>query len=258
MKKRKIALRHAVCRALSDEHSHWFFPVNNTIALVIVASTLVVILETVPSFGATYGHVFVYAEYVFLTIFSFEYMLRVWSAPKPLRYMSSFFGIIDLVAILPGIFLIAAPGAVTYHTLGVLRILRVLRLLRTIRLVRFIIPKRQRERIAEHLKNGTSLINVQIYAFALACVVILAGTLMYVAEGQIPDTKFTSIPVGMWWALVTVSTVGYGDLVPVTTIGKMVGSLTIFLGLGLFVLLLTVVGQTLQIVLFGSSIEEKR
>lgn len=247
-------LRAAVCRTLNDENSRWFFPVNNLLAVIIVASTFVVILETVPELFARWRDFFIYAEYTVLAIFSVEYALRIWSAPNRLRYITSFFGIIDLLSIVPSLFILLTPDAITYHTLGVIRILRVLRLLRTFRLVRLVIPKRHRDRISKELYNGQSLINLEIYFFALATVVVFAGTLMYLVEGHVPGSHFTSIPDGLWWAIVTITTVGYGDTYPITLAGRLVATATMISGLGLFVLMLTVVGHIMQIILFGTKL----
>lgn len=254
----RVSAREKVHQILSDEKARWFFPVNNVIALFIVASVIVVILETVPELYAKYAELFLIAEYGILTLFGIEYALRVWSAPDRIRYMTSFFGLIDLISILPGVLLIFMPGVITYHALGVLRILRVLRLLRTFRLVKLVIPKRQRESIAREFHDSSALINLEIYLFALTCVVILSGTFMYVVESAVPGSHFQSIPDGLWWAIVTISTVGYGDTVPITAVGKAIATVTMLAGLALFVLMLTVVGRAMQLALFGTSIDNKK
>ncbi len=253
---RPRTVRERVDTVLNSEHSRWFFPINNLLALIIIASTFIVVLETVPEYCARWHDLFIYAEYTVLTIFSVEYVLRVWSAPNRIKYMTSFFGIVDLLSIVPSIFILVTPDAITYHTLGVTRILRVLRLLRTFRLVHLVIPKRHRDRITREVQNGQSLINLEIYLFALATVVVFAGTLMYIVEGHVPGTHFTSIPEGLWWAVVTITTVGYGDTYPITLAGRLVATVTMVAGLGLFVLMLTVVGHIMQIILFGSTLDK--
>lgn len=252
-----MTLREKVHHVLSDERSPWFFPVNNVIALIIIAATIVVILETVEPLYLEYARYFLIAELAVLSIFSIEYALRVWSSPDPLKYITSFFGIIDLLSIVPGFFLVFFPGSVTYHTLGIIRILRVLRLLRTFRLVRLVIPRKHRERISQELRNSETLVNLEIYLFALATVVVFSGTLLYIAEGHLPQSEIKSIPDGLWWSIVTVSTVGYGDIVPVTALGRFIATGTMLLGLGLFVLMLTVVGRAMQLALFGSRIDNQ-
>ncbi len=250
-------LRERIHYVLSDERSPWFFPVNNVIAAVIIFATVIVILETVQPLFETYSRLFIVAEMVVLTIFTIEYVLRIWSSPNPVRYMTSFFGIIDFLSIIPGLFLILLPNAITYHTLGIIRILRVLRLLRTFRLVRLAIPKRHRERMSRQFHNSITLINFEIYVFALVMVVVFSGTLMYIVEGGLPNSHFSSIPDGLWWAVVTISTVGYGDLVPISALGKIIATATMFAGLGLFVLMLTVVGRVMQVILFGTTIDDR-
>lgn len=251
-------MRQKIDFALNNERSRSFLAINYILALIIVVSVTIVIVETVPGYFARWHDFFIYAEYTILTIFGIEYLIRLWSAPHRLRYATSFYGLIDLVSILPSIFIILTPNAIIYHTLGIVRILRVLRLLRTLRLVQLVIPKRQRERIVHELNDGQSLINLEIYWFALITVVVLSATLMYVVEGHIPGTHFPSIPHAMWWSIVTITTVGYGDLVPMTAVGRVVATLTMIAGLGLFVLMLTVVGHILQILLFGSNIEHRK
>jgi voltage-gated potassium channel len=250
------SLRTNTQRVFNNEHARWFFTVNNTIAFVIITSTVLLILETVPEYYAQYGNLFRTAELIIVTLFAIEYALRLWSAPNPVKYAISLFGIIDFLAILPGIIFLVNPASIAYHTLGILRILRILRLLRTLRLIHLVLPPHYRSRMAKEFRNSETWINLEIYFFTLITVIIFSGTLIYLAENSIPGTIFTSIPAGIWWAIVTVTTVGYGDLIPMTVAGRFIATITMFAGLALFVLMLTVMGRALQIVLFGTPIEK--
>jgi voltage-gated potassium channel len=218
------SVRKNIHRAFNDERARWFLSVNNIIAIIIITSTAFLILETVPEYYKQYEGFFRTAELLIITFFAVEYMLRLWSAPQPMRYITSFFGIIDFLAVLPGIIFLVNPASLAYHTLGLLRILRILRLLRTLRLIHLVLPPHYRQRIAREFRNSEMWINLEIYFSTLITVVIFSGTLIYLIEGAIPGSTFTSIPAGLWWAVVTITTVGYGDLVPITIAGKFVAT----------------------------------
>ncbi|HWO07614.1 MAG TPA: potassium channel family protein [Candidatus Paceibacterota bacterium] len=106
------------------------------------------------------------------------------------------------------------------------------------------------------MAHGVAIFNIEIYLFALLCIVVISGSLLYVVESQVPGSSFASIPAGMWWAVVTITTVGYGDLVPFTVVGRIIAALTMLPGLIMFALLVAVMGRTMQTVLFGSPIDE--
>ncbi len=250
-------LRKALSRIFEDERSKLFFPVNNLISLFILCSVVIVILQSVPSLDATYGTLFNHLEVFFLFFFLGEYLLRIYSASNRTRYLTSAFGIIDVVSLVPSLIAyltVGLPGPILFW---VARLLRILRLLRTLRLVRFIAPtKNSRSRFAQFVKH-VHWLNIEIYLFALMLVVTFSATLMYAAEGTLPETHFPTIPDAMWWAIVTITTVGYGDMVPQTVFGKFIASITMIAGLALFALMLVVVGQAAQRLLFGSSVGER-
>jgi len=252
---RPRSVRARIGAVLNDERSRWYFFINDAIAFIIVISVCMLILETVPSIGVKYAVQFRIAETIVMTIFTVEYLLRIWVAERRMRYMGSFFGIIDLVAIVPGLLAALFPAAFAYHTLSIFRILRVLRILRTLRLVRFVLPSKRRVQMARDMANGIAIFNIEIFLFAFFSAVVLAGALMHAIEGTVPGTKFASIPDGMWWAMVTMTTVGYGDYVPATVGGKIVASFTMLAGLVFLALLVAVMGRTMQTVLFGSPLE---
>jgi len=188
----------------------------------ILLSVLTVVLDTVPMIHARFGG-FIYAlEWVFTLLFTFEYGLRLWSINNRWMYARSFYGIVDLVGILPTFLTLFIPGA---HTLLVVRIIRVLRVFRVLRLVQFVGD-------AEMLMTALAASGRKIAVFLLTVVamVVVFGSLMYVIEGS--QSKFTSIPTSIYWAIVTVTTVGYGDVIPLTPLGQAVSSFLMIMGYG--------------------------
>jgi len=187
---------------------------------IILFSVLVVMVESVPETGSKYSREFFVVEWIMTGIFTIEYLLRIWISPKPLKYIFSFWGIIDLLSIVPTYLSLFIGG---YHYLLVVRIFRLLRVFRIFKLARFSSEARV---LREALK--LSLHKVSIFLMAVVAIVIILGTVMYVVEGG--KDGFTSIPQSIYWAIVTVTTVGYGDLVPHTIIGKFISSIAMITG----------------------------
>lgn len=187
---------------------------------IILFSVLVVMVESVPEIGNKYSREFFVVEWIMTGIFTIEYLLRIWISPKPFKYIFSFWGIIDLLSILPTYLSLFIGG---YHYLLVVRIFRLLRVFRIFKLARFSSEARV---LREALK--LSLHKVSIFLMAVVAIVIILGTVMYVVEGG--KDGFTSIPQSIYWAIVTVTTVGYGDLVPHTIIGKFISSIAMITG----------------------------
>jgi voltage-gated potassium channel len=203
--------------------------------ILICLNVIAVISSSIDELQARYNKLFNYFEYFSIAIFTIEYLLRIWTAPckfpspqKPpifpyLRYIFSFMGIIDLCAILP----FYLPFVVNVD-LRVLRILRLFRLLRVLKLTRY----------NNSLKLIDSVLNKQkdklyITIFFMLIVILLASTIMYFAENTVQPDKFPNIPATLWWAVATLTTVGYGDVYPVTVLGKLLGGLISIMGIGL-------------------------
>lgn len=186
----------------------------------IVASVASVVLDSVASVRAAYGPWLRAAEWGFTALFAVEYALRVWSARDRRGYVLGFFGVVDLVALLPA-FLALAVGSGPF--LVVLRALRLLRVFRILKLARYL---REARVLGDALRASRAKITVFL-SFVLT-VVLLVGTAMYVIEG--PASGFTNIPISMYWAIVTLTTVGYGDIAPATTLGRTVASALMVLG----------------------------
>ena len=185
-----------------------------------LASVGVVMLDSVLYMRLQYGTLFFYAEWLFTILFTIEYGLRLFSAPNRLRYTFSFFGIVDLLSVLPS-YLSLIFGGVQY--LLVIRILRILRVFRVLKLEAYM---QQAGFLASALK--TSQQKIIVFFLSLVLLVTIFGSIIYVVEG--PENGFTSIPVSIYWAVVTVTTTGYGDMAPKTPIGQAIASMVMIAG----------------------------
>lgn len=188
----------------------------------ILLSVGTVVLESVASLRQQYGWWFRAAEWFFTLAFTVEYVLRLYSVRRPGRYALSFFGIVDLLAIAPTYLSVALPGA---QQLLVIRALRLLRVFRVLKLGHFVGE-------AKVLRQGlaASLPKITVFLGAVLTVVLIIGTLMYLVEG--PASGFSNIPISIYWAIVTMTTVGYGDIAPVTPAGRMLAATLMILGYG--------------------------
>lgn len=187
---------------------------------LILASVVVVVLESMPELSGPYHNVFYALELFFTGLFTIEYILRIVISPKPWKYIRSELGIIDLLGILPFYLSLLAVG---YHYLVVFRLLRMLRVFRILRLFRFV---RESEQLFGALR--ASVYKIAVFISFVLTIVVLLGTLMYVVEGQ--EHGFTSIPQSIYWTIVTITTVGYGDITPETSVGKWIASLVMLCG----------------------------
>jgi len=244
-------------RMFENEQSKSYLYFHDTIAVFIILSVVVIVLESVKILESEYRFYFYIFDLIITGIFFFEYLLRIGFTRKPLAYMISTFGIIDLLSFLPSLIIFLFPAFTDLHSLRVLRVIRILRLLRLFRILKLITYNRRMRGKHLGILGKIRTVDIEIYLFTLFSVVTIAGTLVYLVESGVPGTQFTNIPQGMWWAIVTVTTVGYGDMVPVTVLGKIIAAITMVSGLSLFALLITVIGKVAQVVLFGSPIEEE-
>lgn len=188
--------------------------------VLILISVLVVMVESVPVWRSSYEDLFHIIEWIFTAIFTIEYILRILISPKPIRYIFSFWGIIDLVSVLPTFISLFVSG---YQSLRVIRALRLLRIFRILKLNRF---TSESQMLYHSLK--ASYYKIFVFLFFVIMMIVLAGTLMYVIEGG--ENGFESIPASIYWAIVTVTTVGFGDITPHTDIGKVLASIMMILG----------------------------
>jgi len=188
--------------------------------VAIVLSVLVVMLDSVASFHDRFGSTLYGLEWAFTIAFSVEYALRLYTVGKPLKYATSFLGIIDLLAIAPTYLSLFFAGA---HYAAVIRVIRVLRVFRILKLAQYV-----SESNVIALALYASRRKITVFLFGVSTLVVVLGSFMYVIEGR--ESGFTSIPESVYWAIVTLTTVGYGDISPITPLGKAVASLVMILG----------------------------
>jgi voltage-gated potassium channel len=189
----------------------------------IVLSVIVVMLDSVASLAARFGTIFNVLEWCFTLIFTVEYVARLICVQRPLRYARSFFGVVDLLAVLPTYLALFFPGL---HSLIDIRLLRLLRVFRILKLTEYIVEYR---RLGAAL--SASRRKIAVFIGTVFMLVVLVGTLMYLIEG--PENGFTSIPMSVYWAITTVTTVGFGDITPKTDLGRALASITMLMGWGI-------------------------
>ena len=188
--------------------------------IAILLSVILVILSSEVSLLKDYGDYFHYAEWFLTILFTIEYFLRIYTVDKPLKYIFSFYGIIDFIAIIPTYLAVFLTGS---HFLVIVRIFRLMRVFRVLKLARYI-------------KAGNTLINafknsrgkIIVFLEAVVMIVIIMGSLMYLVEG--PENGFNSILVSIYWAIVTITTVGYGDIAPHTVLGQGIAAVLMIVG----------------------------
>ena len=187
---------------------------------LILISVFIVMFESVPEWRERFETELFYVEWFFTIIFTVEYVLRIWVSPKPLKYITSWWGVIDLISIVPTFISPLFSGT---SSLRVVRAVRLLRIFRILKLSRF---TAESQALAHSLK--ASYYKITIFLFFVVLMMVMAGTLMYVIEGG--ENGFTSIPASIYWAIVTTTTVGYGDVIPATDFGKILSSMMMILG----------------------------
>ncbi|WP_146574816.1 ion transporter [Botrimarina hoheduenensis] len=201
----------------------WF---DVALLVFIMLSIVAVMLESVASIQPRYGSLLAAIEWGITLIFSLEYLARLACVARPSRYALSFFGIVDVVSILPSYLALFFSGA---HTLATVRTLRLLRVFRVLKMAR-------------HLKEATTLLTalkqtwpkITVFLTVIFCSIVIMGTVMYLIEGQ-EDSGFVDIPTSVYWAIVTMTTVGYGDIAPVTPLGKFMAAMIMLFGYAIII-----------------------
>lgn len=190
--------------------------------VAILTSIAVVMAASVPALNLRFDGVFNFLEWFFTILFTIEYLLRLYCSKRPLRYAFSFYGIVDLISLLPTYLALFIPGA---HALIDVRILRLMRVFRIFKLTSFVA---EFQTLGHAFKSSAR--KILIFLSVVFMVVLILGTLLYVVEG--PEHGFTSIPTAIYWAITTITTVGYGDLTPKTDLGRFIASAVMLMGWG--------------------------
>ena len=274
----------------TDPHYPGYRMWHNLVSIFIFGSCISLALESVPGLSDRYDTAFNWAEWTTVAFFTIDAAANIAFADNPWRYIFSFWGVIDLVSVLPSYLMLLNLTAV--RSTKIIRLLRVARILRVLKLARAAAD--QAEGVDHHETNPIAA-NVRIYFIIFFAVLMVSSTAMYYAEGHlyapdvmaaeqdainletpagqtppvymptdpisgypIPEDKrfYTSIPVAMWWCIVTLTTTGYGDMYPVTVMGRLVAAVTMFLGLVLFGILLNVIGKAMMVLFFGEKLPE--
>ena len=193
---------------------------DEILIVAIILSILTVLLESVSEYRYQYGQILNHAEWFFTILFSIEYLLRIYCIRLPSSYVFSFYGIVDLLSVIPTYISVLFPGA---QALAVIRVLRVLRIFRILKLFQYMGE-------ANHLANAliASKRKIFIFIFVVMNIVIILGSIMYLIEGE--AAGYTSIPKSIYWAIVTLTTVGYGDIAPLTPIGQTISAFIMLIG----------------------------
>ena len=191
-----------------------------SLIIIIVLSVIMVMVDSVDDYHNSYGGFLRFAEWIFTVLFTIEYILRIYSIRRVGSYIFSFYGIIDFLALIPTYLSILLPGAEVF---SVIRVLRVLRVFRVLKLVQFMGESDQLLKAMAASKR-----KIFVFLFFIITLATILGSLMYLIEGA--ASGFTSIPRSIYWAIVTLTTVGYGDISPDTNIGQAVAAIIMIMG----------------------------
>lgn len=203
----------------------------------IILSVIAVMLESIPKVAEDYGMLLAFFEWGFTILFTIEYIARILAVKRPLKYMISFFGIIDLLSIIPSYLGLIITGS---GSLMVIRILRFLRIFRILKLMSFL-----REAVVLREAIKASRKKITVFLIGLGITVVILGTIMYMIEDA--ESGFTSIPRSIYWAIVTITTVGYGDIAPQTALGQMLASGIMIMGYAIIAVPTGIVGAEIAL-----------
>lgn len=234
--KNNTSIKHRIHEIIyeADTNAGKLFDVILLIA--ILASILFVMLESVQSINDEYGELLNIGEWIITGLFSIEYILRIISIKKPWKYIFSFYGVIDFLSTIPKYLSLILVGS---HNLAALRALRLLRVFRILKVTRYI---GESNRLLIALKSSRAKIAVFLLFVLILCIIL--GTIMYMIEGA--ENGFTSIPRSVYWAIVTLTTVGYGDIAPGTPLGQLIASAIMILGYAIIAIPTGIVGSEMM------------
>lgn len=193
---------------------------DEILILTIILSIITVCFESVSTYNEQYGNILYFAEWVFTILFTIEYLLRIYCVRIPASYIFSFYGIIDLLSMAPTYLSVLIPGT---QALSVIRILRVLRIFRVLKLFQYMGEAEQLSKALIASKR-----KIFIFFFVVINIVVILGSVMYLVESK--NSGFTSIPTSVYWAIVTLTTVGYGNIAPITPLGQAISATIMLIG----------------------------
>jgi voltage-gated potassium channel len=244
---------HWLHEAFANETSPVYRVVNDIVVFLIFFSIISIMLASVDTIYTAYQSFFDISEIIVVSIFTVEYAANIYVAPIKTKYIFGPWGLIDFFAIAPSYLSIGDFRAIkVLRVLRILRFLRLMRMLRLLKLAKTVIKTSTGEETTN--KFETLKMDLTIYFIALFSVLTIFSTLEYYCERAVEGTLFTSIPKAMWWCIVTITTVGYGDMYPVTVLGRITAGAAMLCGVALFGLLMNVIGKYMMTSLFGSEI----
>lgn len=235
-KKEKPSWRHRLHEIIYEADTKEGKLFDIVLLIAIIASIIFVMLESVKSFDEKLYEFLNIAEWIITILFSIEYILRIVAIKKPFRYIFSFYGIIDLLSTLPKYLSFVIVGS---HNLAALRALRLLRVFRILKLTRYVGAS---NRLIIALRASKAKIAVFLFFVVIICIIL--GTIMYMVEGE--ENGFTSIPRSVYWAIVTLTTVGFGDIAPNTPLGQLIASVIMILGYSIIAIPTGIVGAEMS------------
>jgi voltage-gated potassium channel len=229
---RENGLREKLRKIIFESNTRAGKLFDEVLIICIFASVIAVMLDSVSSIAEKYGRPLYVLEWFFTIIFTIEYILRLATVSRPLKYATSFFGVVDLLTVIPTYLDLLFPGA---RFLLVIRILRVLRIFRVLKLTRYM---GEAEFIVTALR--ASMQKITVFLFAILTVVVILGSMMYIVEGT--EHGFHNIPLSVYWAIVTLTTVGYGDMSPQTPLGQAISVVIMIVGYSIIAVPTGIVG----------------
>jgi voltage-gated potassium channel len=214
------SLKEKFYSIIFEAETFWGRFFDEALLILILFSVGLVMLDSIPTLNAKHGELFFFLEVLITFIFLAEYIVRIWCSPHPRKYILSFFGVIDLMAVLPLFITFIVPGTGALLTIRAIRLLRIYRILKMVKYIY--------EGKVMLLALQRSFRKILVFMGLILIIVTMLGSLMYVIEGGI--NGFDTIPTSIYWAIITLTTVGYGDIVPITSLGKFLSSAIMLLG----------------------------
>lgn len=247
-------LKQEIRTVFEDTRSRFFWIYHSFSAVVIIAAMVIVFLETNQELYAAYNNIFNLFEYLITGIFTAEYLVYIWLAKKKRRYLTSFYGIVDLIAVLPTYLVFLGFPDVAF--LRVMRAFRIFRLVRLFRLRRLMLLAHYHSG-QRKLEREIIRLNLDIYFGALILLTLVFSIILFYLENGVPGSKILVIQDAIWMIMATITTVGFGDIVPVTFAGRLFVGLVMLVGIGFLGLAILIVGKIFQKTLFGEEIQEE-